>query len=233
MWPKPSTQACQRCGSYQSASASAARPGTEIDALARPISRRQLRADGVDRGGDAVQPRAELARQPAELLAARVGGAVEAARAPLRVLPLAGHQPLRLERAQQRVHRVRVDVQRPARQRLDALDQLVAVRRLARGEVEHQQRQQPRPAQVADQRVAGPGPLRGGRLLDRRARRLQPGGGGGVCGPVTGRHAAQSRDRLQLGQTALRDYAAAGSSMRRGSSVSRAITRRWICDVPS
>ena len=27
--------------------------------------------------------------------------------------------------------------------------------------------------------------------------------------------------------------AAAGSSMRRGSSVSRAITSRWICDVPS
>ena len=26
---------------------------------------------------------------------------------------------------------------------------------------------------------------------------------------------------------------AAGSSIRRGSSVSRAITRRWICDVPS
>ena len=27
--------------------------------------------------------------------------------------------------------------------------------------------------------------------------------------------------------------AGAGSSIRRGSSVSRAITRRWICDVPS
>ncbi len=28
-------------------------------------------------------------------------------------------------------------------------------------------------------------------------------------------------------------YAATGSSIRRGMSVSRAITRRWICDVPS
>jgi hypothetical protein len=80
--------------------------------------------------------------------------------------PLPRGQALRLERAQQRVHRVGVHRQRAAGQLADPLDELVAVARLDRDVVEHQQRQQPRPAQVADQRIA-----RDGRVGDVGPRR--------------------------------------------------------------
>ena len=162
--------------------------------------------------------------------------AVEAPRAALGVLPLAGDVAVGLERAQQRVHRVRVDRQRARGQRPDAVHQLVAVGRLLGDEVQHQQRQQPRPPQVADQRIGAAGTLRGraraGRLgggarrldrgrLRRRLRRLAGGHGPGV---------SQGRPS----QAALPHAAAGcGSSIRRGSSVSRAMTRRWICEVPS
>src|SRR5690349_11422484 len=63
-----------------------------------------LAPDQLDGGGDRVQARAELAREALELVAARGGDAVEAARAALRMLPFAAHEALGLERAQQRVH---------------------------------------------------------------------------------------------------------------------------------
>ena len=59
----------------------------------------------------------------------------------------------------------------------------------------------------------------------------------GVPRAAARRGGAPARVRVERGRVACGRvrYAAAGagSSMRRGSSVSRAITRRWICDVPS
>ena len=70
-------------------------------------------------------------------------------------------------------------------------------------------------------RVDGCARLVDGRGLRRRLRRLAGGHGPGL---------SQGR-----ASQAVRRYAAAGcgSSIRRGSSVSRAMTSRWICEVPS
>ena len=99
--------------------------------------------DRADRALDPLQPRRELGGQPVALGLAVGRDPVEAPRAALRVLPLARHQAALLERPQQRVHRVRVHGQRASGQRLDALDQLVAVRRPAADVVQDEQRQQP------------------------------------------------------------------------------------------
>ena len=127
-WPKPSIHAGQRCGSYQSASASEASPGTRDRRLGAPISRRTSPRIA------SIEAAIRSSRGPSSpaagaLLAPRLGDAVEAPRAPLGVLPLAGDQALRLERAQQRVHRVRVHASAPPVSVGDALDQLVAVGR--------------------------------------------------------------------------------------------------------
>ena len=69
------------------------------------------------------------------------------------MLPLAGHETLGLERAQQRVHRVRVDADEAARQLADALHELVAVGRPLAEQVQDEQPQQPGLAQARDERV--------------------------------------------------------------------------------
>ena len=97
--------------------------------------------------------------------------AVEAPRAALGVLPLARHEPLRLELAQQRVHRVRVDGDQAAADLADALHQPPAVRRLLAQEVQHEQRQQPGAAQLADERVLRARAARAGGGLGRLQRR--------------------------------------------------------------
>src|SRR5689334_10013235 len=106
MWCRPSMKLGHRVGSYHSSSAWLARPGTTMLARTRPIGRlqAQLAADEVEARGDRVQARRQLAGQPPALGLAGVGEAVEAPRAALGMLPLAGHEPLGLELAQQRVH---------------------------------------------------------------------------------------------------------------------------------
>src|SRR3954454_9823250 len=114
---QPSTNAGQRRVSYQSASASLAWAGTSTRVLTRPIPLdAQLAPDDVDPRRDGVEARRELDGEPVALGLARRRQAVEAAGAALGVLPLAADQPLLLERAQQRIHRVGVDRDEPAGQ---------------------------------------------------------------------------------------------------------------------
>src|ERR671935_387548 len=100
----------QRFVSYHSSSAWLARPGTRMLALTRPIALDvQLPSDEIEARRDGVEARCKLLREPPALGLPRVGQPVEAPRAALGVLPLAGHEALGLELAQQRVHGVRVD----------------------------------------------------------------------------------------------------------------------------
>ena len=125
----------------------------------------------VDPGRDRIEARAKLHREAAALGVASVGQAVEAPRPALGVLPLAADEPLLLERAQERIHRVRVDGDEPAGQLGHTLHELVAVGRLASEEVQDEQRQQAGPAQLGDEGVLRPGPAGAGRTargLERR-----------------------------------------------------------------
>ena len=123
--------------------------------------------------------------------------------------------------------------------------------------MQHEQREQPAPAQLADEGVLRSAAPRAGRA--RRLQRRDVGDGlfGGlrlvrVMGRVVFGARRWRRDFVtratdpcpqwggmgagSAGSVPCGDgytVAVAGSSMRRGSSVSRAITRRWICDVPS
>ena len=85
---------------------------------------------------------------------------VEASRAALGMLPLARDEALGLQRAQQRVHRVGVHADQPARQLADALHQLVAVRRTVAEQVQDEQPQQPGLAQPRDERIRRSRPTR-------------------------------------------------------------------------
>ena len=70
-------------------------------------------------------------------------------------------------------------------------------------------------------------------IAARRVPRRAAGGAGGAAGVPLGEAAGPGRLAAAPACPASAEPAAAGSSMRRGSSVSRAITSRWICDVPS
>ena len=103
-------------------------------ARTRPIGRysRSSRRMRSRLAATASRRGASSAGQPPALGLAGLGQAVEAPRAALGVLPLAGHEALRLELAQQRVHRVRVDRDEAAADLADVLHQPPAVGRLAR-----------------------------------------------------------------------------------------------------
>ena len=113
--------------------------------------------------------------------------------------------------------------------------------------MQDEQRQQPGPAQLADERVLRARAARAGaarravssgaasataRSVWRRGIPLRT-----VAAAPGDRRAHRERDEAWPEAVAPRwPYAAAaavGSAMSRGSSVSRAMTRRWICDVPS
>ena len=104
--------------------------------------------------------------------------------------------------------------------------------------MQDEQRQQPRAPQVADERI---GPARPGRAARGRAP------GASTAARASSTEAASAAACVVFLEGTAPDYpeavppagelaaatAAAGSSTRRGSSVSRAMTRRWICEVPS
>ena len=168
MWCRPSTKVAQRVVSYHSASASLARRGDRRcwrgrgPSAATGAARARMRSR---LGGDGVQARRELGRQPPALGLAGLGQAVEAPRAALGVLPLAGHEPLRLELAQQRVHGVRVDGDEAAADLADALHQPPAVGRAPRAGSA---------ARAAGAGRRGAARRRAGPASPRRARRWRP-----------------------------------------------------------
>ena len=103
---------------------------------------------------------ATAARRRSRSCSPAVRQRVEAPRAALGVLPLPRDQPARLEVAQQRVHRVRVDGEQPVADLGDALDQLVAVGAPVAEQVQHEQRQHAGAAQLARDRVGRAGAAR-------------------------------------------------------------------------
>ena len=232
----------------------AARGRTTVPMADQLTSSRRIRSTAA-----AISSRrgADVRRQPVALGAAGLRQPVEAPRAALGMLPLARDEALGLQRAQQRIHRVRVDREQPAGQRADALHELVAVRRAGAQQVQDEQPQQPGPAQAGEQRVARPRPAlpvrrrrrasrrrpRGRRSGRPRLRRRPPSRDGeepsvqyalrvGISSVVARRRRA-ARGAARAASDVDQAVAVAGSSMRRGSSVSRAMTSRWICDVPS
>src|SRR5688500_3090878 len=198
MWCRPSTNAGQRRRSYQRASAPLPCAGSSMRADALAIE--DLPADQLQGPRTGVEVGGELVRHLRELRLAVRREPVEAARAALGVLPLARDEALGLERAQERVHRVRVHGDEAAGDVRHALDELVAVGRAGAQEVQDEQRQQPVAAQLAEQRIGAAGRAL---ALDRaggRPRRIQRRGlGDGLLGVLRaagqpGRRLARRRD---------------------------------------
>src|SRR5437764_54315 len=114
------------------------------------------RADGVEEG-------AYLFLKLPVVLSPRRRELVEAPGAALRMLPVPADQAARLELAQERIHRVRIDRENALGDLRDPLHQLVPVRRALGDEVQHQERQHVAPAELAREGIA-----------ERRSRRLDP-----------------------------------------------------------
>ena len=237
--PASGARSCQSA----SASATTAPGSTRRATIVRisPSSSRRMRSTAAARSSrrGAISERSRSRSAVPSLCQA-----VEAPRAALGVLPLARDEAVGLQRAQQRVHRVRVDGDDPAGQLAHALHELVAVGRRLAEQVQDEQPQQARLAQAGEEWVGRPRPT--GRRSSRRSRRgadIAAGGrlGDGRLGRDSARghrpeYARRGAWQRRAGRSSTPDpyaVAVAGSSMRRGSSVSRAMTRRWICDVPS
>src|SRR5215218_7847368 len=105
---------------------------------------------GLDHG---VEEWLELLNQAPVLLATRAGDRVEAAGAPVRMLPLPLDQPPRLEVAQQRIHRVGIRGDHAVGDPLDLLDQAVSVGGLPLDQVKHEEREHIPAANLATEHV--------------------------------------------------------------------------------
>src|SRR5919109_23829 len=125
-----------------------------------------LALDQRHRADHRVEEGLELLDEAAVLGAPSRGDGVVAPRALVGVLPTSVDQLAGLELAQKRIHGVRVDGDDALRDLLDLLDQAVSVRRLARDQVQHEQREDVAAPQLAAEHVRGPA------LATRLGRRL-------------------------------------------------------------
>src|SRR3954464_490034 len=148
----------QRRTSVHSSNARSGGSATSVKSCARPtpdsVPAVDLVDDLLDRGGDRREKGPAVAQEPFELGLALVRERVVAPAAPLGVLPPPLHEAPRLEVAQQRVHRVRVDAQHALGDRGDSLHELVAVGGPVVDEVEDEQRQHLALAELAGEGVA-------------------------------------------------------------------------------